>query len=82
MNLAAENLAQLAERVFMIGLSESHFAFGIRIVSQHVGNLLQDQDHADGRQQPLNDARGNEGGQKPRLSDSQCDLNCAADHDR
>ena len=52
----SEERREFGEGVLMVGLNERHFPLGVGIVPQQVGNLLQDQDQTDCREQPLDDA--------------------------
>ena len=56
----AENLEEFGEGVFLVGLEERHLTFVVGVVAEKVGDLLEHQDHADGRQQASDDARGHE----------------------
>lgn len=64
----------------MVGLKEGHFPFGVAIVTEDVGDLFEDQDHADGREEAFDDAGGEEGGDEPDAGDPHYDLHQSGDH--
>ncbi len=70
----AERSEQFGERVLVVRLLERHVPFRVGVVAEDVGDLLQDQDHADGGQQALDHAGREEGGDEPGPSESQADL--------
>ena len=51
---------QLGEGVFMVWLGKAHFALRIGIVAENVGDLLQDQNEADGCEEAFNDTHREE----------------------
>ena len=81
MEVAFEQRQDLGERVLFVRLSERHVTFGIGIVTEHVGDLFENQDHADRRQQSLDHTGGKKGGQFTGPRKTHPDLEDAADHD-
>ena len=65
---------QFGERVLVVRLLEGHLPFRVGVVAEDVGDLLQDQDHADGGQQALDHAGREEGREEPGPGESQADL--------
>ena len=55
-----QRLEQFGKRVVSVRLKKRHLAFGIGIAAKKMGNLLENQDHADSRKQSTNHARGHE----------------------
>ena len=75
----AEQSAEFGERVLVVRLLERHVPFRVGVVAQDVGNLLQDQDHADRGQQALDHAGREEGREEPGPGDAQRDLDQPGD---
>ena len=70
----AKHAQQLRQRVLLVGLLERHLAFWIGVVAKHVGNLLEDENNANGRQQALDHAGGEEPGEGAGLGESKTEL--------
>ena len=70
----ADRSREFGERVLVVRLLERHIPFRVGVVAQDVGDLLQNQDHADGGQQALDHAGREEGGDEPGPGEPQADL--------
>jgi hypothetical protein len=66
---------KFGERVLVIRLLEGHVLLGVAVVAEDVGDLFQNQDHADRGQQALDYAGRDKDGDEPGLSESQGYLN-------
>ena len=77
-----DRIEQRGEGVRAVGLLEAHLAFGVGVVPEHVGDLLEDQDHPDRRQQALDHAGRHEGRQRSAAREPEAELHHAGEHDR
>ena len=77
-----EDLEELGEGRLLVGLKERHLPFVVLVVAEEVGDLLEDQDHADRREQAANDARRHERLDEPPLGQAEGDLDQARHHHR
>jgi hypothetical protein len=79
---AAQRRADRAERVVAVRLRERHLAFEVLVVPDQVRELLEDQQHADRRQEPTDDAVREEVRQAASLHETEHDLQHAGQEDR
>ena len=77
----AEGTREFAECGLPVGLDEGHLAFVVGVVTHEVWQLLQDQDHADGCQQTLDDVVGEVVRQHARTQHAQPHLQDAAERE-
>lgn len=68
------------ESVFAIWLSEGHVAFVVGVMAEKVGNLLHDEDDADGGEEAFDDVVGEVVGKQTGSEGAEDDLEEATDH--
>ena len=76
----ADDLEQLREGVFAVWLEERHLPFVVGVMADEVGDLLEDQDHADRGEEAANHAGGHERFDEAPLRQAEGDLDQPGHH--
>ena len=75
-----DDLEQLREGVLAVGLEKRHLPFVVGVAAEEMGDLLEDQDHADRGEKPSDHARGHERLDEAPLGQAERDLDQPGEH--